>query len=203
MKDINLVPKSYLQKKKKKKMMVFYSFFGLVAIAVITVIVLIPVLKIQSLESKMASLELNEKELSKYRTTEREFEVLKNMYLQRESEANRLSDSGIDLLKIIEKLESYLTERIFIESIVANKGGNNQIEVSIRGIAGSEEEIASFSNYISKDDYFNSIKIRTLNAKYTQDSNKEDNKDKSSVDSQNERSKFYSFDAVIYLTAGK
>lgn len=183
--------------------MVFYSFFGLFFAAAIVVIVLMPVLKIQGLKSRMTSLELNAKEISKYITTEKEFEVLENMYLQRENEANRLSNSGIDLLKIIEKLESYLPEKIFIQSMVANKGGNNQIEISIRGIAGSEEEIATFSDYISKDNYFNSIKIRSLNTKYTADSEKDDIKEKYDSEGQKESNEFYSFDAVIFLTAGK
>lgn len=199
MKDLNLVPKSYILKRKKRKTMVFYSFFSLVIVAAIAVIVLMPVLKIQSLKSRVVFLELNAKEISKYTSIEREFNVLKNMYLQRENEAKRLSYSGIDLLTIIEKLESYLPERIFIQSIVAN----NQSEITIRGIAAAEEEIATFSEYISKDEYFSSIKIKSLNSKHTTNDGKENNKENYVSNGQEGSNTLYSFDAVIYLTAGK
>jgi len=203
LKDLNLVPKSYILKKKKRKAMVFYSIFSVAIVAAVIVIVLMPVFKIQSLKSRMAFLDLNEKEVSKYISVEREFNVLKNMYLQRENEAKRLLVSGIDLLEIIEKLEGHLPERIFLKSLVAQKGGNNQIEITIRGIADSEEEIATFSRYISEDDYFSSIKIKSISSKFTADGGKNDKKENHAGNEQKENEAHYSFDAVIYLTAGK
>ncbi len=181
--------------------MVFYGLFSVVIVAAIIVIVAIPVLKIQSLKSRLAFLDLSEKEASKYIETENEFNVVRNMYLQRENEAKRLSKSGVDMLKIIEKLESYLPDRIFIQSMVANKAGDGQVEITIRGIAESEEEIATFSDYISKDEYFSGINIGSVSNMYTAGSKKGDNELKN--DGQKDSKSSYSFDAIIYLTAGK
>lgn len=201
MKDLNLVPKSYFQKRRQRKKIIFYCLFSAVIAVAIAVIMLMPVLKIQNLRSRLASLDLRAKETSMYIETENEFNAVKSIYLQRENEAKRLAKSGLDMLTIIEKLESYLPDRIFIQNISVGKGKSDQVDISIRGIAGSEEEIATFYDYVSKDGYFNSIRIGAVSNLQTS-GQKNSNKSNSGSE-QKESNSSYGFDAVINLTTGK
>lgn len=195
LKDLNLVPKSYFQKKKKKKKIVFYSIFSMVIVATVVVVALIPILKIRDLKSRVTSMALRAKEISGYLETEAEFSTLKSLYLQRENEATRLLGDDLDVLRTIEKLESYLADKIFIQSLSISKGKGGQAEISIRGIASSEEEIATFYDYVHKDEFFGDIFISTVSSMQTE-GQKDSGQNKVSNSS-------YAFDAVIHLTSGK
>jgi|GEM_PF-2522723 len=200
LKDLNLVPKSYFQKRRKRKRIAFYSVFSVVIIVAISVVALIPVLKIRDLKSRANSFDLRAKEVSGYLEIESEFNTLKSLYLQRENEAKSLLGSDFDVLNTIEKLESYLPEKMFIQSINFSNGQNGQAEISLQGIAGSEKEIATFYEYVSSDEIFSYIIIHTVNnlQNGSQESIEQSlNEEESEIDSS------YVFDAVIYLTPGK
>lgn len=200
MKDLNLVPKSYFHKRKKRKKIVFYSIFSVVVVVILAVVALIPIFMIQDLKSRLINIDLRTKEIGAYLDVEAEFNTLKDLYLQRENEATRLLGSDLDVLKIIEKLESYLPDKIFIQSMNVSKVQSGQAEVSIRGIANSEEEIAAFYNYVSSDGFFSGISIGAVNNMQTAG---QKSSEKVSGVEQKEIDSSYAFDAVIYLTSGK
>ena len=200
LKDLNLVPKSYFQKRRKRKKIVFYSIFCMVAVAILSVVALLPVLKIRDLKNRLMVIEMRNKEIRGYLDTEAEFNTIKSLYLQRENEAIRLLASDLDVLKIIEKLESYLPDKVFIQNMSIGKVQSGQAEVSIRGIAYSEEEIAAFYNYIYSDGFFSGIKIGAVNNLQTAGQKSSENVTKAE---QKESNSYYAFDAVIYLTSGK
>lgn len=202
MKDINLVPKSYILKKKRHKMIIFYSIFSVVVAVALTFVILLPIFKIQSLKSTLTYYELKAKEASKYIETKNEFDMFKSIYLKRENEANRLSKSGVDMLKIIERLESYLPDKIFIQNLLVSTGENGKAEITIKGNAFSEKEIASFSDQISKDGYFSGINIRNVTRLQTARGEKDNSNSQNSSKDQKESNSSYSFDAVIFLSSG-
>lgn len=200
LKDLNLVPKSYFHKRKKRKKIVFYSIFSVVVVVILAVVALVPIFMIRDLKSRLAFIELRNREISGYLDVEAEFNIVKSLYLQRQNEAIRLLGSDLDVLKIIEKLESYLPDKIFIQSMNVSKVQSGQAEVTIRGIANSEEEIAAFYRHVSRDGFFSGITIGAINNMQTagQKSSK-----KVTGDEQKESNSYYAFDAVIYLTSGK
>jgi Tfp pilus assembly protein PilN len=200
LKDLNLVPKSYFNKRRKRRKIVFYSIFSVIVIVILVVITLIPLLKVRDLKSKLADLELKSKEIRGYLDVEEEFNTLKSLYLQRENEAVRLLGSNLDVLNIIEKLESYLPDKIFIQNMNVNKVQSGRAEISIRGIAKSEEEIAAFYNYVSNDKFFSSMYISAINNMQTSG---QKSSEKDSGVEKKEGNSYYAFDAVIYLTSGK
>ena len=200
MKDLNLVPKSYFHKRKKRRKIVFCSIFSVIVVGILLVITLIPIFKLRDLKSRLTDMDLRSKEIRGYLDTEAEFNTLKSLYLQRENEATRLLGSNLDVLKIIEKLEGYLPDKIFIQSMSVNKVQTGQAEVSIRGIANSEEEIAAFYSYVSNDEFFSGINISTVNNMQTTG---QKSSEKVSGVKQKESNSYYAFDAVIYLTSGK
>lgn len=202
MKDINLVPKSYFLKRKKRKKIVFYSIFSVVVAVVLALVALLPIFQIQSLKNRLTYFDLKAKETNGYIQTENEFNAFKSLYMQRENEANRLSKSGVDMLKIIEKLESYMPDKIFIKSMLVSIGENGKAEITIRGNAASEKEIASFGDHISKDGYFSSINIRTVTSIKTSRVEKDNSKSQNNNKDHIESNSSYSFDAVIFFSSG-
>ena len=183
-------------------MIVFCSIFSVVAAVALTFVILLPIFKIQSLKSRMNYYDLKAREASRYIETQKEFNTFKSIYMQRENEANRLSKSDVDMLKIIERLESYLPDKIFIQNMLVNTGENGKAEITIRGNAVSEKEIASFNDHISKDGYFSGINIRTVTRLQTSGGEKDNSKSQNGSKDQKGSNSSYSFDAVIFLSSG-
>ena len=172
----------------------------MVVVVILAVVALVPIFMIRDLKYRLINIDLRTKEITGYLDVEAEFNTLRNLYLQRENEAIRLLGSDLDVLNIIEKLESYLPDKIFIQSMSVSKVQSGQTEVSIRGIANSEEEIAAFYYYVSNDGYFSGISIGALNNMQTAG---QKSTEKVSGIEQKESNLSYAFDAVIYLTSGK
>ncbi len=172
----------------------------MVVVVILAVVALVPIFMIRDLKNRLINIDLRTKEITGYLDVEAEFNTLKNLYLQRENEAIRLLGSDLDVLKIIEKLESYLPDKLFIQSMSVSKVQSGQAELSIRGIANSEEEIAAFYNYVSNDGFFSGITIGAVNKMQTAG---QKSSEKVSGVEQKESNSSYAFDAVIYLTSGK
>lgn len=191
MKDLNLVPKSYLKKRKKQKKIVVYFFFIVVIAMVMTVVVSMPFLRLKNLKNELTIYEKNMVELMGYIKIEEEFNVVKGMYTQRENEASKLLNSDVDVVEVIKRLEACLPEKMFVQHMGITRGQGGMLEMTIRASAGSEDEIATFYDYVSNDELFSGINISVVNSLQTTQLQTTDTQHKGSV---------YTFEALIYLT---
>lgn len=203
MKDLNLVPKSYILQKKKRTKRLYYGLLGVIIVIFFAVFITIPVLIKHNLQKRLEVLEMYIKETNRYIEIEEQLLVLKILCGQREDEAKRLSKLGMDIVTVMERVEKCAPEKLFILSFNVSSNQNGSVEISLNGISESEDEIATFANYLRKDGYFSNVDIKAVNKVLTLDSAKGTEISQNVGSSNKEHGKSYNFDIKLNLEAGK
>ncbi|MDQ2085289.1 PilN domain-containing protein [Herbivorax sp. ANBcel31] len=159
MKDINLVPKSYIQKKKRKSEIIQFSIIGVIIVSIFLVHIFIPVLTKRNLNNRIEILKTQINEMNTYIEIKEEYKIIESMYNQRKATAENLSSVGLDSLKIIERIEESVPEELFIISFSIDNISSKEKVVSLLGVCESYDDIASFANYLKKHKSFSDVYI--------------------------------------------
>ncbi len=165
LKDLNLVPKSYYLRKKRIKKRIYFSLLGVLLVAGFTYLVVSPILIKNSLNKRLEILDTTMKEVNSILELERQFNTVKSLVVKREDMAKTLSGQGIDVLTIIDKIESYMPQKMYVVSFKASQEATNP-EISLIGTSASEDEIVAFVNYLRNDSYISSVDILSITNTY-------------------------------------
>lgn len=163
MKDLNLVPKSYYAKKKEKKRKLYYIIFGVIFVLCFGYFAISPLVTKNSLNQKLGELDSKGREINAYNETIVQFNTIKEMVNQRETEAVGLASKGIDVLTIIEKIEANMPDKMFVLNFIALAGKSNDAEIMLKGSSVSEDDIAAFVSRIRDEGYFSGVDIISVN----------------------------------------
>lgn len=203
MKDLNLVPKSYILQKKRKEKKLYYSIIGVIFAVFLAVFVTLPILIKQNHQYRFNMLDMYIKETNNYLEIEKEFKTLEGLCLQREEAAGNLAKMGTSMVTLMERVERCAPKRLFIMNFTVNSTNIGEVEVLLSGVSASQDEIASFVNHLRKDNYFSSVEITVVNRAVTnsvessllglsRESSEEENKEES-----------YNFEVKLNIKAGK
>lgn len=162
MKDINLVPKSYLlagQRKIKRVRKIITVITGSIIIALC---VIIPLSYKYSLQKQLDTINMSIEETSGYKTAEQKLQEIKQRCSERENTANGLAGSGISTIALLGRIEKVIPWRLFITKLNAGSDNGGKVRVTLTGISATEDDIASFAFYLREDNYFSDIVISSV-----------------------------------------
>lgn len=214
LKDLNLVPKSYILQRRKKVKRIYTFVIVSLMTGFLAISITIPALMKYSLNQKLAVLELKVKQSLRYREINAQFNTVLDIFKSREEEGKRLSDTGIQPLLVIRELEKCVPESLYIKSFSYYNDVSKNFTVSLNGISESEENVAKFVKNINKNDMFTKVRINSINLIYTQSVviNPDNSIKSEKIDQlknleikQKEgfRSSRYSFDILVYHENGE
>jgi Tfp pilus assembly protein PilN len=160
LKDLNLIPKSYLQVKKEKIKKAYLSFVILIIGFLFAIGYIIPTVYEFNLKKVNNTLQGQVFQSSGYVATENKLNSLKQAVEVREQEGKNLSLIQNDYLKIQNIIEKATPDRLFIKSMTSVC--NNNIAINITGTAENENIVASFVRNMQDEGYFKNIKITSI-----------------------------------------
>ncbi|MCX7920416.1 MAG: PilN domain-containing protein [Clostridia bacterium] len=163
MKDLNLIPKSYLQARKNKIRKMYYTLAVAGGGIILILALALPLQQRFKLQYERDKIDRSVRETSKYITIESQLNAIKELYKQREDEAGRLMKYGVDVAAILEKVERSLPEKLFIKSMdIGAEEGSEDIQVKLECISESEDEISTFVTYLRSEKYFENIVVYSV-----------------------------------------
>lgn len=162
MKDLNLIPKSYIEAK-RKKLKKIYSTFAIVGIFLLLALMVVFPLAIRlKLQFQRDGLDREIKKTSNYLSIESQINAINDLYKQREDEGNKLRSYGLDSRTIFDGIEKALPEKLFITSFSASDAKSSEVQVTLEGVAISDDEIATFVNYMRQNSLFENVVISSV-----------------------------------------
>jgi hypothetical protein len=162
LKDLNLIPQSYILVKRKATMKLYTTLAYAGVFIVIAAMIVLPIGVRVTLQWKMSKLEQQVNETSNYMQTEKQFSFIEDLYNQRLKEGNSIGKSGVNIKKVIGAIEMSSPERLYIKDFSTADSLNGTVEISLNGVAASEDEVASFVQYLRDSKCFNKVIITSV-----------------------------------------
>ncbi len=162
MKDLNLIPKSYILAKRRKVKRARTIITAAICIIIVAVCVIIPLFLKHNLQKQLNAANLKVEETSGYKISQQRLDNIKQKYSERETIANGLAKYGLSAVTLLEKIEKGVTEKLFITNLDVGGEGGDKVQVSLVGIAATEDDIASFVLHLREDKYYSDIFISSI-----------------------------------------
>lgn len=162
MKDLNLIPASYVfEKKSKYKKASLSILIILIGVAFVSAY-LFPTLYEYNLKNEKAVLLDEVAKTNNYVTQIKEFNTLKQAVEARENEGTGLAQRQFSTLDIIAAIENASPENVFVQKMDISGDSESNVKVSLNCVAENEETIASFIKNIKDDAYFKKIGMSAI-----------------------------------------
>ncbi|PYG85642.1 fimbrial assembly protein PilN [Ruminiclostridium sufflavum DSM 19573] len=162
MKDLNLIPASYVFEKKNRYKKASLSILVIFAGVVVVSAYAFPTIYEYGLKNEKDMLLQQVAGTSAYVAQVNEFNTLKQAVEAREKEGTALAQRQINVLKIINAIEYASPERLFIQKLDASGESEADVKVSLSCVAENEEAIASFVRNLKDDAYFKTIGLAAI-----------------------------------------
>ncbi len=162
MKDLNFIPKSYIQAKVNRKRKVLIVLVFSLSFFLLSSMICIPFITKINLEKERDKLLQEVKYSSNYEAVEKQFNSIKKSFDKRLENGQKMSALGEDITYLIRKIEKASPDRLFFMNLNLTAGFDSS-SISLSGLADSEDAIATFISYIRKDGYFNDITLKNVN----------------------------------------
>lgn len=152
MKDLNLIPKSYLLQQKEKKKKFYRTLTLATASLVLLAIFTIPIFTKMNLNREKDNLEKKITQQNQYYDLELELNALRDLYNTRNTQGNIMLTRGVDILMVLDKIERAQPEKLFITALIVNNINPEVIDIKLNGVANTEQDIATFVSQFRKDE---------------------------------------------------
>ena len=162
MKDLNLIPASYVFEKKSKYKKASLSILIILIGVVFASAYIFPTLYEYNLKNEKAVLIDEVAKTNSYVTQVKEFNTLKQAVEAREKEGTGLAQRQFSSLDIINAVEKVSLEKVFVQKMDISGESESDVKVSLNCVAENEETIASFIKNIKDDAYFKKIGLSTI-----------------------------------------
>ncbi len=161
LKDLNLIPKSYIEDKKNKVKKTYYSIIILIVGFVFVAGYIIPTIFQMSLSKERDAIQLQVNETSDFVSIENKFLSLKNAVKHREETSEKLASLNNNVFEIINVLERASPEYLTITNM-ATSSENANLKIKLKGAANNEYTVASYIRNLKNEDFFESIELIDL-----------------------------------------
>lgn len=164
MKDLNFIPSEHLEKKEKKKYLSHILRIILVIILGMVIFSSIPFIINVNLRAQKATFEKQASETSEYAMKEKQIEIIRKLYKEREDTSNKISTAGVDILKVYKIFEETLPQNVFLKSLNVKNEKSDTVLLNVNGMAKTDEDIAAFINILRKKNYVSYINLPGLSS---------------------------------------
>ncbi len=162
MKDLNLIPKSYILAKQKRKSMLRRTIAFICGSIAAAVLILIPVyikhnlqLEVDSYNKKAAQTDGNKVLLDK-------LDAVKQKFSEREKIAAGFNKDLFSAVTLLERLEKSVPHKLFVTELNIGSQNGGQVEITMAGMCATEYELASFITNLRGENYFSDITISSI-----------------------------------------
>lgn len=162
MKDLNLIPTSYVFTKKSKYKKASLSILIILTGVVFVSAYIYPTVYEYNLKNEKEKLSNEVARTNTYITEVKKFNTLKQAVEAREKEGTQLSKRQFSSLDIINAIENASPEKVFIQKMDVTGSSESDVKVSLKCVGVNEETIASFIKNINDDAYFKKISISNI-----------------------------------------
>ncbi|MBP5427642.1 MAG: hypothetical protein J6Y29_07160 [Clostridiales bacterium] len=151
MKDFNFLPKGYVEELRLKNSDKWLKKIVIPYAVVMTLMVSVPMIiniKLSMDKKKVQSEVSNE---NYYKKKSEQYKILQKIYQQREEQANMLDNYGIDPTDVVKDLQEVMPDNMYIEYLRFNKAKGNVWNLSMKCVAKTQEDAATFLEVLRKD----------------------------------------------------
>ena len=156
MKDINLVPRWYVQEKTKKTYWAYMIAAGCVLLALT---IAIPAATRVKYQIQKNILESRLKNMGDYIPTLKQLNSVYALYKSRAEQGDMIREADVDVPALFEELEKASGPRMFIVSLNLNRDDSGLIKARIKGIAASDSDISEFVRRLRESDRFGGVSL--------------------------------------------
>ena len=154
MKDFNFLPKGYRNDVRRRKSNIIVKKIIIPYCVIVGLMIVVPV----GINIKLRYDKKNiQKEVSNeayYRNKSDKFKILQSIYKQREEQVANLKDYGIDPTNVIEDLQKVMPDNMYIEYLNMQKVKQGVFTISMRCVAKTKEDAATFLEVLRKNDKY-------------------------------------------------
>lgn len=164
LKDLNLVPKSYYQKKKDKKKKIIKRFLIYLGIIAFAGAFAFPFVIENNLNKEVMKLRTQQHDTSGASGMRIQLNEINRLVKDRETEAGKINNVvvGFKLSTIIEKIEVSKPEKLFLVNTSYTADIIDEKSISLSGIALGEYDISKFIINLKKSNLFKNITLKGL-----------------------------------------
>lgn len=162
MKDLNLIPKSLIIVKKNKVKKTYLSILIICIGFVAAISYIAPTIYEFNLKGEKQGLEKQVADTGNFVKTVNEFDSLKKAVEIRENEGKKLSQKQMDVSGIVNNIENACPEKLFIQNFNTNGDNGANVAVALKGVADTENTVASFIKNLIDDDYFDKVILSSI-----------------------------------------
>ncbi len=162
MKDLNLIPKSFILEKKNKVKKAYLSVLILFIGFIAALAYILPTVYEYNLTSEKKSVEERVNQTNNYVEIENEFNSLKNAIEMREKEGKLLARKELDALGIVNAIEAAVPEKLFIQNAQISGESGSDLKIVLKGAAENDGVIASFIRNLMEDGYFKTVTLTSI-----------------------------------------
>lgn len=159
MKELNFVPKQYIEKQKNKKSIRFLIKYFRTLIIVAIIAIIIPYAVNYSYGFEKKQLEQATKDSNQYVQKQRELSIVKEIYNKRMENVNKLKQHGVAVSKVWQNIEGIVPQNLCITNFFITDDDKQSANVTLEGMAICENDIASFIANIRKGNFFENISL--------------------------------------------
>jgi len=163
LKDLNFIPKQYL-KKEKEKQNAIVTIYGAIGFCIIlSISIAIPLWINNNLTNEKDKIFVQNKQLTGYIEKETQFNLVEKMLSDRDEQANKYKNKGVEVQNIWQEIERTLPDNVYFNSISIDLPNSSSVDINLGGgIASSEEVVASLIVNLRKIKSFNNIALSKL-----------------------------------------
>ena len=164
MKDLNFIPRHYLEKKSHKHKTIFLSVVSAVYGVILVVGIVFPWLSVNQLEKQLKDLKTQSAQDVNYKQTEAQFEMVKQLCDDRENATSSIQKNGIDVLGTIDTIDNIFPQNIEINnfSISEIPKDTTDLLISLSGNAKTVSDMFSFVTYVRDSNSFSDVNFKSI-----------------------------------------
>ncbi len=162
MKDLNLIPKSYILARHKKAKRVRTVMVAVLCSMAAAVCIAVPLFLKLNLQKQVNEINMKIEASNGYRITQERLNDIKERYNEREKTAGDLEKYEFSAVSLLKGIESGVPEKLFISSLNVGSENEGKVQITLAGTCATEDDVASFVNHLRKDNYYSDIIISSL-----------------------------------------
>lgn len=162
MKDLNLIPKSYILEKQKRKNRILRTAAGICVGIVSIALFAIPLYMKHTLQLEVDSYNKKAAQTDRYKVLLDRLDAVKQKFNEREKTAGSIGKDLFSAVTLLERLEKGIPERLYVTDLNIGSQNGGQVEITLAGICATEKDLASYVTNLREENYFSNIAISSI-----------------------------------------
>ncbi len=165
MRDIILIPRKYFDIKKNRRKKAQGIFLMILCVVAAAALIIFPYKICADLEAEKSAINNKNKALAETYLEGQQYDAVNLQYKDREDLAKQMESGGIDMPKLLGRIEVNAPGGIYLAGLSATESTDKVVSVSINGTAGSRNDISTLISNLEKDGYFSKVTLEAATAR--------------------------------------